>query len=93
MRKFRNVLLTAAIILIAAGAAFATNIAKNADGQSNPGYYIDNTSGQCLNAKKPCTTVVGDMCTWRDPATGIDYNLHQLVETSCGDFLYKIATP
>jgi hypothetical protein len=93
MKKLRIVLLTVAVILIAAGAAFATNTSKNAADDTVPGYYIDYATGQCLNAFKPCTTVVGPMCTWHDTSTGNDYNLRRQVDTSCGDYLYEIVNP
>jgi len=89
MKKLRKVILPVAIILIGAGAAFATNYAKSADEELKPGYYIDNSTGQCLNANTQCTTEVGTICTWYDSNTDTKYNLHELEGTSCGDFLYE----
>jgi hypothetical protein len=89
MKKFKSVLLLAALILIAAGAAFASNIAKSADDDSRDGYYIDNTTHQCMNSGKECTTVEGTFCTWKDPDTNIIYDLVELDGTSCGDNLYE----
>ena len=86
MKKFKNVLLPAVIILIGTGAAFATNTAKKSDDNLEAGYYLDNSDNKCKNSRIDCTTEPGAICTWTDPSTSITYSLHSFVnETMCDD--------
>ena len=88
MKKFRQVLLPIAIILIGAGAAFATNAAKNSDDDLEAGYYIDSSTGECRKSPEMCSTIQGDLCTWDDGS-----NIHSLfqADTECTVALYKPA--
>jgi hypothetical protein len=87
MKKLRKVLLPAAIILIGAGAAFATNAAKTSD-MSEDGYYFDNSSRTCITPDK-CSSIEGNTCTWED-ASGTVHNLCRLDETDCYVQLAKL---
>jgi hypothetical protein len=93
MRKFKSLYLPAAIVLMGVGAAFASNNAKSSDDASEKGYYIDSSSGQCVESPKTCSTESGNICTWTDPATSTSHNLRQLDGTSCGDLLFEPVMP
>lgn len=87
MKKLRIVLLTVAVILIAAGAAFATNNAKNADDDPVPGYYFDISTGRCEDAGQFCSTSGSQVCTWSENP---DIQLYKKTSTTvCNDVLYK----
>ena len=93
MKKFKSLLLPAAIILIGAGAAFATNAAKNSQ-VGVPGYYFDSSQSKCIETDEMCSTTPGDFCTWKDPSDplGTSHILREEInETSCGNVLYKRA--
>lgn len=92
MKKLKNFLLPAVIILIGAGAAFATSAAKNSL-SAVEGYRFDSARKQCVDTKQ-CSTVPGDICTWTDPSTSVTYNLHNRISsTMCGNqTLYEPAT-
>lgn len=84
MKKLGKILLPAIIVLMAAGAAFATNSAKNSD-NSAEGYRFDSKNRQCI-ATKECSTVPGDICTWTDPSSSVTYSLHNRISnTMCGN--------
>lgn len=68
MKKLRNVLLSAAIVLIGAGAAFATNAAKNSQ-STETGYYIDGLTGECKDSPVQCSVSGTSLCTWNDGST------------------------
>lgn len=93
MKKLKNVLLSVAIILIAAGAAFATNTAKNTDDDLKLGYYyVESPVPQCIGTNVVCTTQAGDVCTWKD-ALGNTHELREFGSTQCGAVLYKPSMP
>ena len=81
MKKLKNVLLPAAIILIGAGAAFATNAAKKLQSTVD-GYYLDSSSGNCIRTSEKCSPIPGNTCTWVDDFGSI-HNLRMLDDTSC----------
>ncbi|UKB78595.1 DUF6520 family protein [Chryseobacterium sp. MEBOG07] len=84
MKKF---ILPAAVILMAAGAAFATKVTTSKR-INVPAYRIDAVSGQCIDAKQQCSKTPGETCLWSaDNATP----LHELSETMCGEELFKPA--
>jgi hypothetical protein len=89
MKKLKNLLLPVAVVLIGAGAAFATNTAKGTNNTLVRGYYIDNSNNQCIASSQMCSSETGDICTWTDPATSVSHNLRQLEGTSCGIVLFK----
>lgn len=94
MKKFKSLILPAVIILIGAGAAFATNVAENSKDASQTGYYFDSSQSKCIETDEMCSTVPGDFCTWTDPSDplGTPHILReQINETSCGNVLYKSA--
>jgi len=89
MKKLRIVLLTVAVILIAAGAAFATNAAKNSHGTMQNGYYyVESPTPRCIKTDVICTTEQGLECTWSDD-NKTTYELSSFISsTMCGDPLY-----
>lgn len=88
MKKLRNVLLSAAIVLIGAGAAFATNATKNSKSTTVHGYYFNSTTGRCVDTNTPCSPSGSIVCTWKD-AQGTHSLYNMINETTCGDVLYK----
>lgn len=93
MKKLKNLLLPVAVVLIGAGAAFATNTAKESNNSQVQGYFIDNSTGQCIASSQMCSSEPGEICTWTDPATSVSHNLRQLEGTSCGAVLFKPSNP
>ncbi|HHV85830.1 MAG TPA: hypothetical protein GXX42_08470 [Petrimonas sp.] len=89
MKKFKQFILPAVIVLIGAGAAFATNAAKVSDSDLVDAYYYDNTTSHCLETGIKCATSGLTLCTWTNPSTGINYVLQESDGTSCGSFLYE----
>jgi len=81
MKKFKQALLPAVIVLLGIGAAFATNAAQSSDSSSEPGYFFDSSSGQCIE-KAMCSSTPGNTCTWKD-ASNVTHNLRRLSGTSC----------
>jgi len=71
MKKLRIVLLSAAVILIGAGAAFATRAA----GSSGNTEYQDPQTGECTNAPEQCSPSGITLCTWNDGLT--THNVYQ----------------
>ena len=89
MTKFKQFLVLAVVILMGAGAAFATNAAKDSDA-SNKMAYLDSSTEQCVEIKNAnCTTTPGIICIWTDSATGITHNVRQLDGSGCSNFLYR----
>lgn len=90
MTKFKQLLVPAVIILMGAGAAFATNAAKVNDSDLATGYYLDSSMDQCIKVESvQCTTTPGDLCTWAD-ANNQTHNLRRFINsTTCGEQLYK----
>jgi|WetSurMetagenome_2_1015567.scaffolds.fasta_scaffold15573_2 hypothetical protein len=88
MKKLRKVLLPVAIILIGAGAAFATNAVKSTD-EPVDGYYFDNTSKKCITPKQ-CDNVEGNTCTWVDASGSIHNLCRRTSETMCTVRLAKL---
>lgn len=83
----KKLILPAALILMGAGAAFATkmNSSKRAIIDA---YRIDAVTGQCINAGQKCSTTPGLPCTWRENSSVV---LHDapISATMCGDELFK----
>ena len=88
MKKLRNVFLSAAIVLIGAGAAFATNAAKNTGGSLVPGYLFDSSTGQCIQKRENCSPIGVSFCTWKD-ANNVSHNLTGMNGTTCPQALYE----
>jgi len=63
MKKFKQFILPAVIVLLGAGAAFATNAAKDSQ-STETGYYIDSSTGECKASPEECTEEQGVLCTW-----------------------------
>ena len=89
MIKFKQFLVPAVIILMGAGAAFATNAAKESNA-SDKMYYLDSSTNQCIEIlDADCTSTSGVICTWTDPATNITHDVRQSDATGCGSFWYR----
>jgi hypothetical protein len=90
MKKLRIVLLPAALILIGAAAAFATNATKNTDDDLVTGYYFDKSASpiKCIQTDKMCSTSGDNVCTWSDGQKS--HNLSTKINnTQCGDPLFE----
>ncbi|WP_319268414.1 DUF6520 family protein [uncultured Draconibacterium sp.] len=87
MKKLKRMFLPVAIVLFAVGAALASHAAKSLD-SSEPGYYFDSSTSQCVSAGVDCSTIPGQACTWTDESN-ITHNLSREGETMCGVPLYK----
>ena len=87
MKKFKQLLVPAVVILMGAGAAFATNAAKDSDSDLVRGYYIDSSTGQCIETNKDCARVGINACTWSDSQGS--HQLYELSGTSCVDMLFE----
>lgn len=88
MRRLKSLYLPAAIVLMGVGAAVASHSAKSSDDELKAGYYIDDSTGQCIESPQMCSTEPGDLCTWSDE-TGT-HNLF-LSGTDCSVPLYRPA--
>lgn len=84
MKKFKQFLVPAVIILMGAGAAFATNAAKESQA-SVEGYYYDSTQNKCTEARgSSCSLSGSEICTWEDSNGTIHVVSRQINETTCG---------
>jgi hypothetical protein len=88
MKKLRIVLLPAALILIGAGAAFATNVAKNSGDNLVSGYLYNSSTGMCEQKRTNCSPSGSIYCTWSDES-GSHILSKQLNETTCGKELFE----
>jgi hypothetical protein len=88
MKKLKNVLLPAVIILIGAGAAFATNGAKSSIDATQPGYYFNSSTNRCVETAAQCSTSGSRACTWTD-SQGTHNLSTKISDTMCGDPLYR----
>nr|WP_319511391.1 DUF6520 family protein [uncultured Draconibacterium sp.] len=82
MKKFKNLYLSAAIVLLGVGAAFATSNTKSAS-DTVPGYLME--SGQCIEKRSNCSTTGTEFCTWTDA----NNQSHNLSGTNCILPLYE----
>lgn len=89
MKKFKQFLVPVVVILMGAGAAFATNTAKDSDSSLVDAYYRDNVTNKCLETGIKCATSGLTLCTWTNPDTQITHILQESDGTSCGSFLYE----
>ncbi|MCA1744440.1 MAG: DUF6520 family protein [Bacteroidales bacterium] len=89
MKKLKNLLLPVAVVLIGAGAAFATNTAKEANNSMVPGYLFESSSNQCVQKRSDCSPNGSVICTWKD-ASGQSHNLSEQINgTTCGNELFE----
>lgn len=88
MTKFKQFLVPAVIILMGAGAAFATNAAKVSDSDSIPGYLLDDSTDQCEMKRSDCSRVGITACTWVDN-NETPHDLYELSGTGCVDILFE----
>ncbi|MEA5046862.1 MAG: DUF6520 family protein [Petrimonas sp.] len=88
MKKFKQFILPAVIVLMGAGAAFATNAAKVSDSDLVRGYYFDSSSSQCIESNKDCNPVGIEACTWTD-SQGSSHTLSRLNGTICVQMLFE----
>ena len=92
MKILKQIYLPALIVLIGAGAAFATNTAKHSEMILEPGYYFDSTQPvvKCIQTPEQCETTGVETCTWTDEENSITHELSQEVnQTMCGQQLFK----
>lgn len=82
MKKF---FLPVAVVIMAAGAAFGTQLAKNSAPVN--GHRIGNIGeAPCVDVTQVCSDIPGDACLWSvDESTP----LYQLDGTMCGEELFK----
>lgn len=89
MKKFKQFILPAVVILMGAGAAFATNAAKESDA-TEEGYYFDSTQNKCIMVENSSCSQTGSvLCTWRDDYGTVHTLSKQINETICGQALYR----
>lgn len=86
MKKLRKVILPVAIVLIGAGAAFATNAAKVPQ-STVKGYYVDRNTGECVQSPMQCKESGTILCTWSDGSE--THNLYKLNGTDCNVQLFR----
>lgn len=93
MKILKQFIFPVAIVLMGAGAAFATNIAKQSESMLEIGYYKDAMStnpNECKASPVSCEISGGPVCSWTDPATNRTHTLKRYVnETSCELTLYR----
>ncbi|WP_412468740.1 DUF6520 family protein [Pedobacter sp. KLB.chiD] len=83
----KRMIIPVAIVLMGAGAAFATKAAKNA--QVNVDAYRIDGAGQCVFADQQCSTSGTEACTWAgDNSTPLSDA--PISATMCGDPLFKV---
>lgn len=88
MKKLKSLYLPAAVVLMAVGAAVATNNAKSSDNDLEAGYYFDSSTSQCIATDVQCSPSGTEYCTWSDGS--MSHNLsRQINQTICGDPLFK----
>ncbi len=86
MTKFKQFLVPAVIILMGAGAAFATNTSQKSQ-STETGYYLDEFTEECKRSPVQCSTSGTTICTWSDgPNTHILYRNG----TACTEEMYRI---
>lgn len=85
----KKLILPVALVVTAAGGAFATQANTAKDATIVPAYRMDPESGLCVSADQVCTTIRGPVCTWNvDNATPLHDS--PVSATECGDELFKI---
>lgn len=88
----KNLFLSAFVVLIGTGAAFASNADKSEKSTVVDGHFFDNNLNQCVNAQIDCSTIdTGQMCKWG--AVGAEIVLREAGDTSCGNQLFKAPQP
>lgn len=86
MKNLKQVILPAVIILMGAGAAFATQVDKKSNALVD-GYRIDPNTLECIDIKKECSTTGSMVCTWSDGVAS--HELYELGETLCEFKLFE----
>ena len=85
----KKLIFPVALVVTAAGGAFATQANTAKDATIVPAYRMDPESGLCVDADQVCSTIVGPVCTWNvDNATPLHDS--PLSATECGQELFKI---
>lgn len=86
MKILKQFIFPVAIVLMGAGAAFATNLAKQSESTLEIGYYKDPLSAnpnQCKDSPVSCEISGGPVCSWTD-ANNTTHTLKRYVnETTC----------
>lgn len=85
----KKLILPVALVVTAAGGAFATQFSSANDAGIVPAYRIDPESGLCMSTDQVCSTTVGAVCTWNvDNATPLHDS--PVSPTECGQELFKV---
>ncbi|MBO9676354.1 MAG: hypothetical protein J7577_23130 [Sphingobacteriaceae bacterium] len=84
----KKLIFPVAVILIGAGAAFATK-ATTSKKALVAAYRINAVTGQCIDARQQCSTLGTETCTWTgDNATPL--HDEPISSTMCGEELFKV---
>jgi len=85
--NMKKILMPTLIIVMGAGAAFASNIASKR-ATVVPTYRIDAISGQCIQVEQECDNEGSFVCTWNEDDMSV---LHELKvnETTCSQTLTR----
>lgn len=81
MKKVRNFILPVAVLLIGAGAAFATNSSKDAELLLEKGFRYDSVTKKCIATNVDCSHLPNPVCTWSGQPL---YRLDVSQPTMCG---------
>ncbi|ALR29248.1 hypothetical protein ATE47_01300 [Chryseobacterium sp. IHB B 17019] len=84
----KKLIFPVAVILIGAGAAFATKATTSKNALVDA-YRINAVTGRCISAEQQCSTLGSETCTWT--ADGVT-PLHDepISSTMCGEELFKV---
>lgn len=81
MKEIRNFILPVAILMLGAGAAFATNSAEDVDLLLEKGYRYDSVTKKCISTNVDCSHLPNPACTWSGQPL---YRFDPLQQTMCG---------
>lgn len=83
----KKLILPAALILMGAGAAFATKM-NTGKRTLVDGYHINASTGKCVTDRQQCNTNPGPPCTWSEDAS-VTLQASPITPTMCGNELFK----
>jgi hypothetical protein len=81
MKKIRNLILPVAVLMIGAGAAFATSSQPTADSLVEFGYHYDSNIKRCVVTNVECAITNKPACTWSGQQL---YRFDPTQPTMCG---------
>lgn len=85
----KKIILPAAIIGLAVGAAFATQKTERPTSRAQvAAFRFDEATETCVNALQQCSDIIGDPCIWS--GDGVTELHRPSTPTMCGDPLYKL---